>query len=60
MNIDVIKNIGFILLALLLIIGGVLFLVTGSLHLTAYAMWMVYAGLAVLAIVSGALILLGK
>jgi hypothetical protein len=60
MNIDIIKNIGLILLAILLIIGGIFFLITGQLHLSPYATWMVYTGLAILAIASGGCILLGK
>ena len=60
MNVDFIKNIGFLLLAFLLIVGGVFFLVSGSLHLSAYYTWIVYCVLAVLAIVSGGFIALGK
>jgi hypothetical protein len=60
MNIDIIKNIGLILLAILLIVGGALFLVSGQLHLSVYATQLVYMGLAILAMVSGGFILLGK
>ena len=60
MDLVLIKNIGLILLAILLIVGGLLFLVGSGLHLTAYAMNLVYSGLAVLAIVTGGAILLGK
>jgi hypothetical protein len=60
MNIDFIKNIGLILLAILLIVGGIFFLISGQLHMTAQIVWMLYTGFAILAVASGVFILLGK
>ena len=60
MDLNFIKNIGFVLLALLLILGGIFFLISGQLHLTAASVWMVQAGLAILAVAAGAFILTGR
>ena len=60
MNVNLIRNVGFILLAILLLLGGGLFLAGTALHLTAYTLLIVHIVLAVLAICAGVFILLGR
>jgi hypothetical protein len=60
MDINFIKNIGLVLLALLLILGGIFFLISGQLHLAPTSVVMVQSGLAILAVAAGGFILLGK